>query len=75
MKIVVCDAGPIIHLYEAGILLLLKHVGKVYLPHSVFLEVISIIKLFGNCLVAYPKTVAKILQHKLTNIENQYFVQ
>jgi predicted nucleic acid-binding protein len=42
MRIVVCDAGPIIHLHEAGILSLLKHGGEVFLPHSVLREVLLV---------------------------------
>lgn len=41
MKIVVCDAGPIIHLYEANILHLLRNTGEIFLPHGVLIEVLS----------------------------------
>ena len=39
MKVIVCDAGPIIHLYEAHCLPLLSRTGKLFLPHRVQLEV------------------------------------
>ena len=39
MKTVVCDAGPIIHLYEAHCLVLLRQTGSLYLPQRVFNEV------------------------------------
>lgn len=42
MRIIVCDAGPIIHLYEAGILPLLRHVGEISLPRSVYMEVLAV---------------------------------
>lgn len=42
MRIVVCDAGPIIHLHESGILFLLKHVGEIFLPRSVSIEVFAV---------------------------------
>ncbi|MDO8785615.1 MAG: hypothetical protein Q7J12_05295, partial [Syntrophales bacterium] len=32
MKAIVCDAGPIIHLYEARCLPLLKQTGNLFLP-------------------------------------------
>ena len=38
MRTVVCDAGPIIHLYEAHCLVLLRHTGNLYLPQRVFNE-------------------------------------
>ncbi len=38
MRTVVCDAGPIIHLYEAHCLVLLRHTGSIYLPQRVFNE-------------------------------------
>lgn len=39
MRVVVCDAGPIIHLYEAHCLPLLSRTGSLFLPHLVYLEV------------------------------------
>jgi predicted nucleic acid-binding protein len=39
MRTIVCDAGPIIHLYEAHCLVLLRQTGNVYLPQRVFNEV------------------------------------
>lgn len=39
MKIIVCDAGPIIHLYEAQCLHLLNKTGDLFLPRRVQLEV------------------------------------
>ena len=42
MRIIVCDAGPIIHLHEADILSLLKHMGKIFLPNSVSMEVLTV---------------------------------
>lgn len=39
MRIVVCDAGPIIHLYEARCLPLLKQTGNLFLPYRVYIEV------------------------------------
>jgi hypothetical protein len=41
MRTIVCDAGPIIHLYEAHCLQLLRQMGSLYLPRSVFNEVQS----------------------------------
>jgi len=37
--VVVCDAGPIIHLNEAGALSLLSHVGRIVIPRVVDFEV------------------------------------
>ncbi len=48
MRIVVCDAGPVIHLHEAGILSLLKQVGDILLPHSVSMEVVSVTDLAND---------------------------
>lgn len=39
MSVIVCDAGPIIHLYEARCLHLLRQTGNLFLPHRVYLEV------------------------------------
>ncbi len=39
MRVIVCDAGPIIHLYEAQCLPLLNRTGNLFLPHRVHLEV------------------------------------
>lgn len=39
MKTVVCDAGPIIHLYEANCLELLRQTGSLCLPQRVFSEI------------------------------------
>lgn len=39
MRVVVCDAGPIIHLYEAQCLPLLMHTGNLFLPNRVYYEV------------------------------------
>ena len=39
MRTVVCDAGPVIHLHEAGLLYLLKACGSVYVPALVHEEV------------------------------------
>jgi len=39
MKTIVCDAGPIIHLYEASCLPLLRQTGNLFLPHRVYMEV------------------------------------
>jgi len=45
MRTIVCDAGPIIHLYEANCLRLLKQTGDLYLPERVFHEVQATLKL------------------------------
>jgi predicted nucleic acid-binding protein len=45
MSAIVCDIGPIIHLYEAGCLHLLKQTGEIFLPHRVRLEVQTAIHL------------------------------
>ena len=45
MRTIVCDAGPIIHLYEAHCLQLLKQTGSLYLPRSVFNEVQTILQI------------------------------
>jgi len=45
MSIIVCDAGPIIHLYEAHCLLLLRRTGNLFLPNRVFLEVQTAIQM------------------------------
>lgn len=39
MRVIVCDAGPIIHLYEAGCLSLLVQTGNLFLPLRVYSEV------------------------------------
>ena len=39
MSVIVCDAGPIIHLYEARCLPLLRRTGNLFLPYRVYLEV------------------------------------
>ncbi len=39
MRVIVCDAGPIIHLHEARCLPLLRQAGNLFLPHRVYLEV------------------------------------
>jgi predicted nucleic acid-binding protein len=39
MSVIVCDAGPIIHLYEARCLPLLRQTGNLFVPSRVYLEV------------------------------------
>jgi hypothetical protein len=39
MRLIVCDAGPIIHLHEAQCMPLLKQTGTLFLPYRVYLEV------------------------------------
>jgi predicted nucleic acid-binding protein len=41
MKVIVCDAGPLIHLGEADCLDLLRPAGNLFLPHRVAIEVQS----------------------------------
>lgn len=41
MKVIVCDAGPLIHLGEADCLDLLRPAGNLFLPHRVAIEVRS----------------------------------
>ena len=43
MSVIVCDAGPIIHLYEACSLPLLRQTGSLFIPHRVYLEVQTVI--------------------------------
>jgi predicted nucleic acid-binding protein len=45
MKVLVCDAGPIIHLNEVNALHLLKNTGEISLPYGVFLEITSVTNL------------------------------
>lgn len=45
MRTIVCDAGPIIHLYEAHCLVLLRQTGNLYLPQRVFNEVQTILQM------------------------------
>ena len=39
MKILVCDSGPIIHLFEIHSLQLLLNMGEIFLPYAVVVEV------------------------------------
>jgi predicted nucleic acid-binding protein len=39
MRAIVCDAGPVIHLHEAGLLALLQHCGTVSVPSLVHEEI------------------------------------
>ena len=41
MKVIVCDAGPIIHLSEVNALHLLKNIGEIILPYGVLFEILS----------------------------------
>jgi len=41
MKVIICDAGPLIHLSEANCLDLLRPAGNLFLPHRVAIEVRS----------------------------------
>jgi hypothetical protein len=41
-QLIVCDSGPIIHLYEAGILTQLRKTGDVFLPQGVKMEVLCV---------------------------------
>ena len=41
MKVIICDAGPLIHLSEASCLDLLRPAGNLFLPHRVAIEVRS----------------------------------
>jgi predicted nucleic acid-binding protein len=41
MKVIICDAGPLIHLSEANCLDLLRPAGNLFLPHRVAIEVQS----------------------------------
>ena len=41
MKVIICDAGPLIHLSEANCLDLLRPTGNLFLPHRVAIEVRS----------------------------------
>jgi predicted nucleic acid-binding protein len=45
MRIIVCDAGPIIHLHEANILSLLARMGEIFLPQGVSAEVMDVVDL------------------------------
>lgn len=45
MRTIVCDAGPIIHLYEANCLQLLRQTGSLYIPQRVFNEVQNIVQI------------------------------
>ena len=45
MRTIVCDAGPIIHLYEANCLVSLRQAGNLYLPQRVFHEVQTTLQL------------------------------
>ena len=45
MRTIVCDAGPIIHLYEAHSLQLLRRTGDLFLPSRVFDEVHAVLDL------------------------------
>jgi len=45
MRTIVCDAGPIIHLYEADCLQLLRQTGSFYIPQRVFNEVQTTIQI------------------------------
>src|SRR3972149_2968602 len=45
MRTIVCDAGPIIHLYEARCLPLLRRTGDLFLPSCVYGEVHSTLDL------------------------------
>lgn len=38
MRVVVCDTGPLLHLEEAQALALIAHLGEVYIPSGVALE-------------------------------------
>ena len=42
MRVIVCDAGPIIHLNEVNALHLLKNTGEIILPYRVSLEILSV---------------------------------
>ena len=44
MRIIVCDAGPIIHLHEAGVLSLLAQMSDIFLPQGVSVEVLDVVK-------------------------------
>jgi predicted nucleic acid-binding protein len=48
MKVIVCDAGPIIHLSEVNALHLLKNIGEIILPYGVLLEILSVTNLIDN---------------------------
>jgi predicted nucleic acid-binding protein len=41
MQDVVCDAGPILHLHEAGLLRLLRNCGRTRVPRLVHTEIVS----------------------------------
>ena len=41
MRTVVCDAGPVIHLHETGLLHLLNTCGSIYVPALVHEEIFS----------------------------------
>ena len=43
MRIIVCDAGPLIHLGEADCLDLLRPAGNLFLPHRVAIEVQTVV--------------------------------
>jgi predicted nucleic acid-binding protein len=48
MRVAVCDAGPIIHLYEAKCLSLLKQTGNIFIPNRVYMEVKSAVPIEGE---------------------------
>ncbi|MBN2443575.1 MAG: hypothetical protein JXJ04_19605 [Spirochaetales bacterium] len=39
MTIIICDAGPVIHLRETNLLHLLNSLGEIYVPKTVFQEI------------------------------------
>lgn len=48
MRTVVCDAGPVIHLHEAGLLHLLKACGSIHVPALVHEEICANTSLESN---------------------------
>jgi hypothetical protein len=52
VRVVVCDTGPVLHLHEAGVLDVLRHVGEILIPAAVDDE---LARLIDDCVVALPR--------------------
>ncbi|MBM4137706.1 MAG: hypothetical protein FJ241_12890 [Nitrospira sp.] len=71
MKLIVCDAGPILHLQEAKLLELLQKAGKVYIPQMVDIELSELYPLWEKHRPEWI-LIERLLPHETVQAESLF---